>query len=129
MVIPPRVGLVANTATPVPVSSLSALDKFADVNRPNEVVFPDDTTAPVKFAFVVTLPAVNNGAVPDKFVAMPEAGVPKFGAIKVGVTKVGEVFITNVVPDPVCDATDVVLPTLVIGPVKFALVKLFPSNF
>jgi hypothetical protein len=39
-----------------------------------------------------------------------------------GVTSVGEVFITNVDPVPVCDATLVALPTLVIGPVKFAFV-------
>ncbi len=61
---------------------------------------------------------------PDKFVAMPEAGVPKFGAIKVG-----DVFITNVDPIPVEDAIDVAFPTDVIGPVKFALVALFPFNF
>jgi len=39
-----------------------------------------------------------------------------------GVTSVGDVFITNVLPVPVCDATDVALPTLVIGPVKLAFV-------
>ena len=41
-----------------------------------------------------------------------------------GITKVGLVSITNVVPDPVFDATDVKLPILVIGPVKFAFVAL-----
>jgi len=35
---------------------------------------------------------------------------------------VGEVFITNVEPVPVCEATEVALPELVIGPVRFALV-------
>ena len=46
---------------------------------------------------------------------------------KTGVTKVGEVFITKVVPVPVCAATEVALPTDVIGPVKFALVVTFPA--
>ena len=40
----------------------------------------------------------------------------------VGVTKVGEVSITKVEPVPVCEPTDVALPTLVITPVKLALV-------
>jgi hypothetical protein len=48
---------------------------------------------------------------------MPEAGVPRTGLIRVG-----EVFITNVLPVPVCEAMEVVFPTLVIGPVRFALV-------
>jgi hypothetical protein len=48
---------------------------------------------------------------------MPEAGVPRAGLIRVG-----EVFITNVLPVPVCEAMAVELPTLVIGPVRFALV-------
>jgi hypothetical protein len=48
---------------------------------------------------------------------MPEAGVPRAGLIRVG-----EVFITNVLPVPVCEAMTVELPTLVIGPVRFALV-------
>ena len=41
---------------------------------------------------------------------------------KVGVTKVGEVFITKVLPVPVCEATEVALPTEVMGPVKLASV-------
>jgi hypothetical protein len=40
----------------------------------------------------------------------------------VGVTNVGLVSITNLLPVPVCDATDVALPILVIGPVKSAFV-------
>ena len=40
----------------------------------------------------------------------------------VGVTKVGLVSITNLLPVPVCDATEVAFPELVMGPVKFALV-------
>ena len=42
----------------------------------------------------------------------------------IGVTKVGAVSITKVLPVPVCEATEVAFPELVIGPVKFALVVL-----
>ena len=48
---------------------------------------------------------------------------------KMGVTKVGLVSTTNLVPVPVCEAIEVALPTLVIGPVRLAFVELFPSNF
>ena len=43
------------------------------------------------------------------------------GAVGVPVSS-GEVFITNVLPVPVCDVTVVVLPDDEIGPVRFALV-------
>lgn len=72
---------------------------------------------PVRFAFVVTFPAVSPAAVPVRLVATPDAGVPSAGAVKVG-----DVCMTNVDPVPVCEATDVVFPTDVIGPVRFALV-------
>ncbi len=78
---------------------------------------PTEVTSPVKFALVVTLPAVNPAAVPVIFVPTKAEGVPKLG-----VTNVGLVFITNVEPVPVCDATLVAFPTLVIGPVRLALV-------
>jgi len=44
-----------------------------------------------------------------------------------GVTKVGLVSTTNFVPVPVCEAMDVVLPTLVMTPVKLALVVTLPA--
>lgn len=68
-------------------------------------------------ALVVTVPAVSPEAVPVIFVPTNAEGVPKLGVISVGL-----VFITNVEPVPVCDATEVALPTDVIGPVRFALV-------
>ncbi len=64
-------GLVPNTATPVPVSSLNAPDKFALVKLPSEVAFPELVTAPVKFALVVTVPAVKDAAVPVSPVPAP----------------------------------------------------------
>ena len=39
---------------------------------------------PVKLALVVTLPAVNEAAVPVKLVATPDAGVPNTGVTNVG---------------------------------------------
>jgi len=81
-----KVGDVANTADPVPVSSVKAPNRFAELNEPREVAFPTEVTAPVKLAFVVTLPAVRPEAVPVMFVPTNALGVPK-----AGVTKVGEV--------------------------------------
>jgi hypothetical protein len=74
---------------------------------------------------VAALPPIFSAvAVPVKFVATPLDGVPS-----AGVTNVGDVSITNVEPVPVCDATDVALPTEVIGPVKFALTVAVPDVF
>ena len=53
-----RVGLVANTAEPVPVSSVSAEAKFADVKEPNDVVVLTDVIAPVRFGIFVVDVAV-----------------------------------------------------------------------
>ena len=48
------------------------------------VAFPVDVTTPVKFAFVVTVPAVKPAAVPVMFVPTKVVGVPKFGVTNVG---------------------------------------------
>ena len=42
-------------------------------------------------------------------------------------TRVGEVFITKVVPVPVCEVTEVVFPDDEIGPERLALVVTFPA--
>jgi len=47
-----RVGEVENTETPVPVSFVRAVDKFADVNEPNDATLPVEVTIPVRFALV-----------------------------------------------------------------------------
>jgi hypothetical protein len=57
----------ANTFAPVPVSSVNAAARFADVNEPKDVALPTEVTAPVRFAFVVTFPAVSPAAVPVMF--------------------------------------------------------------
>jgi hypothetical protein len=94
-----RVGLVAKTAEPEPVSSVKAPASCADVNDPSEVALPTDVTAPVKLALVVTLPAVRPAAVPVMFVPTSAEGVPR-----AGVTSVGLVANTNA-PVPVSSVT------------------------
>jgi hypothetical protein len=115
-----RVGLVANTADPVPVSLVKAVANCADVNEPSEVEFPMDVTAPVrlalvttvaalpievtppvKLAFVVTLPAVKPDAVPVMFVPTKDVGVPRAGVTKVGL------FDKTTATDPVDEVTPV----------------------
>jgi len=103
------VGLLAKTAEPVPVSSVRAVAKLAELNEPKDVAFPTDVTAPVKLAFVVTLPAVRPAAVPVMFVPTKADGVPN-----AGVTRVGEVLRT-VFPEPVEVVTPV--PPLATGSV------------
>jgi hypothetical protein len=84
LVVPVKVGALANTAAPVPVSSLSAVRRFAEVKVPREVVFPTEVMAPVRLAFVVTVPAVRPAAVPVMLVPTKVEGVPRFGVTKVG---------------------------------------------
>jgi hypothetical protein len=79
-----RVGDVAKTADPVPVSSVKALKRLAELNEPKDVALPTEVTAPVKLALVVTLPAVKPEAVPVIFVPTKADGVPKAGVTKVG---------------------------------------------
>jgi hypothetical protein len=97
-----RVGLVANTLAPDPVSSVRAVANWAEVNEPKEAALPTEVTIPVRLAFVttvaalptevttpvrlalvVTVPAVKLAAVPVQLVSTPLAGVPRAGATKV----------------------------------------------
>jgi hypothetical protein len=71
------VGLVANTAEPVPVSSVSAERKFALDGVPRNVAMPvprPDT--PVEIGRPVAL------------VSVPDAGVPSAGVVRVGLVSV-----------------------------------------
>ena len=71
-----------------------------------------------------------SGAVPDATVdvscPLTLRLVPVAAPIT-GVVNVGLVLITNVVPVPVCDAIDVVLPDDVMGPFRLALVVTVPA--
>ena len=53
-----RIGLVAKTFAPVPVSSVSAVASCAEVNDPRLAALPTEVTAPVRFALVVTVEAL-----------------------------------------------------------------------
>ena len=66
-----KLGLVPNTALPVPVSSVRAVASCEEVNEPRDVAFPTDVIAPVRLAFVVTVHAVRPDAVPVKLVPTP----------------------------------------------------------
>jgi hypothetical protein len=94
-----KVGEVANTAEPLPVSSVKAPARLEELNEPKDVALPTEVTAPVKLALVVTLPAVRPEAVPVMFVPTKADGVPK-----AGVTKVGLLANTKA-PDPVSSVT------------------------
>jgi hypothetical protein len=68
-----RVGLVANTAAPLPVSSVSAVANCADVKEPNDVVVLLDVIAPVRFGIFVV-----DDAVPVKLaVIVPALKLPE----------------------------------------------------
>ena len=123
-----NVGVLANTFAPVPVSSVKAAARLAEVNEPSEVALPTEVTAPVKLALVVTLPAVKPAAVPVMFVPTKALGVPNAGVTSVGL------FANTFAPVPVSsvraaaklaevnDPSEVALPTEVTAPVKLALV-------
>ena len=67
-----RVGLVANTLAPVPVSSVNAAARFADVGVARNVATP--------VARPATPVAIGS---PVQLLRVPEAGVPRIGAVSV----------------------------------------------
>ena len=87
--------------------------------------------SPVLLPDTLDVPATVNVNVPVASVPLPVILTPfKVVAVaspRIGVISVGLVFMTNLLPVPVCDATLVALPTLVMGPVKLALVVTFPD--
>lgn len=119
-----RVGDVAKTLAPVPVSSVSAVANWSEVNEPSEAALPTEVTAPVRLALVVTLPAVSPAAVPVMFVPTKADGVPSAGVTKVGeslkTTFVVPVLVVTPVPpfrtgSAVPDRVNANVPELVIG--------------
>jgi hypothetical protein len=59
---------------------------------------------------------------PETVMLPLRVGLVRVAEERVGDDKVGEVSITNLLPVPVWDATAVVFPTEVMGPLRFALV-------
>jgi hypothetical protein len=98
------------------------------------VVFPEEVTSPVKFAFIVTVPAVKPAAVPVMFVPTSAFGMPRFGVVKVllvnvsmpsNVAKVPEVGRVTV-PDPaVAFAFKIVVPEVLPARISFDASKVF----
>ena len=107
------VGEVPKTATPVPVSSVRAVRRLAEVNDPSDAALPTEVMAPVKLALVVTLPAVRPEAVPVRLVATPDDGVPR-----------APPFVTNEPAEPTLTASAV--PTPVPRPVIPAIGRPVP---
>jgi hypothetical protein len=70
-----RVGEVANTAEPEPVSSVNAVARLAELKEPNVVVVLTDVIAPVRFGILVVDDAVPVRAPtkPEVAVTIPEA--------------------------------------------------------
>jgi len=75
-----------------------------------EVALPTEVTSPVRFALVVTLPAVKPAAVPVTLVIIPEAGVPKAGATRVLLDSVSVPASVAKVPLTTGNVIDVVAP-------------------
>lgn len=119
------VGVLAKTFAPLPVSSVKAAAKLADVNEPKEVALPVEVTAPVRLAFVVTLPAVRPEAVPVMFVPTRVEGVPRLGVTRMGLlAKTFAPLPVSSVKAPaksedVNEPREVTVPTEVTAPVKF----------
>ena len=71
------VGLVSKTTLVLPVFWSSAAASSAEVNEPKDVALPVEMICPVRFALVVTRPAVSPEAVPVILVPTNCVGVPK----------------------------------------------------
>ncbi len=54
-----KVGEVANTADPVPVSSVNAASKFAELNDPKDVALPTEVTAPLDWHLSLHYPQLS----------------------------------------------------------------------
>jgi hypothetical protein len=78
-------------------------------------------TIPVKFALVVTFPAVRPDAVPVKFVATPDTGVPSAGAVSTGDVRV--LFVSVSVPARVARVPVVGRVTLVVAVAVIVVAK------
>ena len=101
-----RVGLVANTATPVPVSSVSAVARLAELKEPNDVVVLLDVIAPVKLGILVV-----------------EVAVPVTVPVIAPTNDVAVITPLKLAPLPKSDVVCVVIPLKVESPLIFSEVK------
>ena len=90
--------VVACSVLSVSPTSTSEIAVFncASVKLPRIAALPVEVTCPVRFALVVTLPAVRPAAVPVQLVRTPDDGVPSAGVVSVGEVSVGEVSVGEV---------------------------------
>lgn len=95
--------IVPTVAMSVPTNLAAVIEpaSIASVtfSAPIVVALPTDVTSPVRFAFVVTVPAVRPAAVPVRLVATPLEGVPSAPLNN-----------TNAPADPVLTANAVATP-------------------
>ena len=73
-----KVGLVANTSAPLPVSSVTADFRLAEDGVPKNVATPDPSDViPVPPFATGSVPVMPPTGRPVQFVRVPEAGVPR----------------------------------------------------
>ena len=109
-----KVGEVAKTSAPLPVSSVIAAARFAEDGVPSHVATPapkEPTPVPPLATGSVPVTPVVSGK-PVAFVSTPEEGVPS-----AGVTRVGEVAKTSA-PEPVSSESWPEMPAEVVIAVK-----------
>ena len=124
----PKTGAVNTGAAKVLFVKVSAPANVANVPVVGKITF----VAAVAVNVCENAPAVANVLLSANVKVAAIAGAVNVNLLilvalatpKTGVTKVGAVSITNLDPVPVWEATEVVFPTLVMGPVKLALVAL-----
>jgi len=101
-----RVGLVANTAEPEPVSSVRAVAKLEELKEPNDVVVLTDVIAPVKLGILVV-----------------EVAVPVTAPVIAPTNDVAVITPLKLAPLPKSDVVCVVIPLKVESPLIFSEVK------
>jgi hypothetical protein len=88
--VPVNVGLAENTNVPVPVSSVTAVIRFAllGVSRNVAIPAPNDVmpVPPLATGSVPVMPVVRGN--PVQLVRVPEPGVPRAGVVNVGLVNV-----------------------------------------
>jgi len=106
-----KIGEVAKTAEPVPVSSVTAPDKFAEVKEPKEAILPTEVTIPFKLALIV-FAAVTNAVVASWVVFVPDVAVGARG-VPVNAGEAKEAFKAKASKTAFCDGAIVVVPSLI----------------
>ena len=119
------VGAVANTAEPVPVSSVSAARKFALEGVPKKSATPaPKLVMPVPPLATARVPVVFAIGNPVQLVRTPEAGVPSAGVTRVGLVNKSALVTCLVVPDCTIGKTSVTAAAVAAGREVIAMVAM-----